>query len=327
MATTRPAADIDLRRAPWPPRAKYEPMAHPGTSAAGTARRSWRRWEWVAQTGSIPRRIDWCGERPRARRRGAAKMDARAPAVAEQLLRRGPLRLLERGARGGRPSRAQPDVRDLGRRPRRVGASAGCRRHDDPRDRRRARRLGVERAQLPERRRLSGLRSPRDQPARATMLGLRESPSRRSLAPGRARAFGPRFASGARNTVRRRRTGTGRRRARRASRWAAQSPRWPSAAVVCDLYSEQPSPWNAALVDAGARVRFHRWSDEAIRAALAGFWIQTGRVPHDADLRGPDWHGPHPATLRRRYGSLATAWSLLGPVPRQQPTRERRLPA
>ncbi len=112
-----------------------------------------------------------------------------------------------------------------------------------------------------------------------------------------------------------------------ASRWAAQSPRWPSAAVVCDLYSEQPSPWNAALVDAGARVRFHRWSDEAIRAALAGFWIQTGRVPHDADLRGSDWHGPHPATLRRRYGSLATAWSLLGPVPRQQPTSDRRLPA
>jgi hypothetical protein len=66
VATTRPAADIDLRRAPVAPRrAKYEPMAHPGNQ---------RRWdrdailaalkEWVAQTGSIPRRIDWCGERP-----------------------------------------------------------------------------------------------------------------------------------------------------------------------------------------------------------------------------------------------------------------------
>ena len=66
MTTTRPAADIDLRRAPVAPRrAKYEPMAHPGNQ---------RRWdrdailaalkEWVAQTGSIPRRIDWCGERP-----------------------------------------------------------------------------------------------------------------------------------------------------------------------------------------------------------------------------------------------------------------------
>ena len=78
-------------------------------------------------------------------------------------------------------------------------------------------------------------------------------------------------------------------------RWEAESPRWPSAAVVCALYRSRPNPWNSALIDAGADVRFQRWSDDSVRSALAGFWIETGRPPHDADLRGPDWHGPRPA--------------------------------
>lgn len=97
--------------------------------------------------------------------------------------------------------------------------------------------------------------------------------------------------------------------------WEAESPRWPSAAVVCAAYDEFRNPWNAALADAGASLRFQRWSDEAIRAALAEFWMRTGRAPAPEDLRTTDWPGPTTRTLRRRYGSLERAWSTLGPVP------------
>lgn len=99
--------------------------------------------------------------------------------------------------------------------------------------------------------------------------------------------------------------------------WEAESPRWPSAAVVCDVYADYRSPWNAALLDAGAPLRFQRWSDDAIRAALGEFWARTGRAPTPADLRTTDWVGPTQRTLRRRYGSLAAAWARLGPVPDQ----------
>jgi len=98
-------------------------------------------------------------------------------------------------------------------------------------------------------------------------------------------------------------------------RWEAESPRWPSAAVVCELYRHRPDPWNAALRDAGAVVRLQRWNDESVRSALAGFWVQTGRAPRRPDLAGGDWQGPHPVTLRRRYGGVAAAWSALGPAP------------
>jgi len=97
--------------------------------------------------------------------------------------------------------------------------------------------------------------------------------------------------------------------------WEAESPRWPSAAVVCDVYAGYRNPWNAALLDAGATIRFQRWGDDATRAALAEFWTRTGRAPVPADLRTGNWHGPTPRTLRRRYGSLAQAWAKLGPVP------------
>jgi hypothetical protein len=111
--------------------------------------------------------------------------------------------------------------------------------------------------------------------------------------------------------------------------WEAQSPRWPSAAVVCDLYRDRDDPWNAALVDAGASVRFRRWSDDAIRAALGGFWTRTGRAPTATDLRDPAWRGPRAPTLRRRYGGVAAAWRALGPAPgeadvsRRSPTSHR----
>ncbi len=98
-------------------------------------------------------------------------------------------------------------------------------------------------------------------------------------------------------------------------RWEAESPRWPSAAVVCELYCEHGDPWNAALADAGAEIRFRRWSDDAIRAALAGFWARTARAPEAADLRTEAWQGPTAPTIRRRYGTIERAWDLLGPVP------------
>ena len=101
----------------------------------------------------------------------------------------------------------------------------------------------------------------------------------------------------------------------RPGRWEAESPRWPSAAVVCDLYRDRDDPWNAALADAGVAVRFRRWSDDAIRAALAAYWTRTGRPLAAEDLDASDWHGPTASTLKRRYGSVEQAWRTLGPVP------------
>jgi hypothetical protein len=97
--------------------------------------------------------------------------------------------------------------------------------------------------------------------------------------------------------------------------WEQESPRWPSAAVVCDVYRDYRNPWNAALLDAGAPVRFQRWSDEEVRGALAEFWTGTGRPPAMTDLNTARWHGPTLSTLRRRFGGLERAWERLGPVP------------
>ena len=85
--------------------------------------------------------------------------------------------------------------------------------------------------------------------------------------------------------------------------------------MVCDRYRDHADSWNAALLDAGVAVRFQRWSDDAIRSALAGFWARTGRPPTLADVRNTDWGGPRAATLRRRYGGVAAAWRALGPAP------------
>ena len=101
----------------------------------------------------------------------------------------------------------------------------------------------------------------------------------------------------------------------RPGRWEAESPRWPSAAVVCDLYADRPDRWNAALAEAGAAVGFRRWSDEAIRLALAAYWTRSGCPPTAEDLRASEWSGPTASTLRRRYGSVERAWQALGPVP------------
>lgn len=85
--------------------------------------------------------------------------------------------------------------------------------------------------------------------------------------------------------------------------------------MVCDLYRDRDDPWNSALADAGVAVRFRRWSDDAIRAALAAYWTRTGRPLAAEDLDASDWHGPTASTLKRRYGSVEQAWRTLGPVP------------
>lgn len=83
-------------------------------------------------------------------------------------------------------------------------------------------------------------------------------------------------------------------------KWMAEHPRWPSsscaaahfgswsAAVVCALYDDRADPWNSALRDAGAKIRFRRWSDDAARAALAELWVQIGRPPQPSEQRGRD---------------------------------------
>jgi hypothetical protein len=99
------------------------------------------------------------------------------------------------------------------------------------------------------------------------------------------------------------------------SLWELESPRWPSASAVCRLYAGQPDPWNAALSDAGAGHRHRRWSDAAVRLALANAWTRLGRPPVPGDVAAAEWDGPSAQTLRRRYGGLAAAWRALGPVP------------
>jgi hypothetical protein len=81
------------------------------------------------------------------------------------------------------------------------------------------------------------------------------------------------------------------------------------------VYRDRDDPGNAALADAGAAARFRHWSDDAIRAALAGFRARTGRAPTPADLREPVWERPRALTLRRRFGGVDAAWRALGPVP------------
>ncbi len=101
----------------------------------------------------------------------------------------------------------------------------------------------------------------------------------------------------------------------RGAAWAAESPRWPSAAVVASLYRGRADPWNAALRAAGAAPHGRRWNDAAIRAVLAAFWARAGRLPAPADVAAPDWPGPSRETLRRRYGGVEPAWARLGPAP------------
>ena len=118
-----------------------------------------------------------------------------------------------------------------------TAAPAGRRGHDRSRDRPIARCLAVERPQLPSGPALPGCGGPVTNPSAercAACAASRPTVSRvwtRAEVRTAIRDWRP--STGARP-----RTVTGRPLARDPGRWEAESPRWPSAAVVCDLYAD-----------------------------------------------------------------------------------------
>lgn len=308
-------ADLPGRGALAAPRSRYVPKRHPGRP------RRWNRESilealraWAAQTGSPPRRQDWSGERPDAARLAQRKWMLEHP-------------------RWPSSSCVAAHFGSWGEALRASGLPARSMRFDDPLSERVAvaRRLGAEGQTIA---------------AIAQQLGVSRSTAHNYLrahpcpqcggpvpSPRASRCISCTaneptiercWTQGAvREAIRAWTDEHGQAPSHRAwtpsrlqpGEWEAESPRWPSAAVVCDLYREHPDPWNAALLDAGASVRIRRWSDDAIRAVLAGFWTRTGHRPSIADVQSPKWEGPSGRTLRRRYGSLERAWQALGPVP------------
>ena len=112
--------------------------------------------------------------------------------------------------------------------------------------------------------------------------------SRRFPAPGRESPSARRSARGSPSMAAPRAITSGPHLARFRAIWEAESPRWPSAAVVCDAYADYRDPWNAALTEAGAGP-LPALVDDAIRAALADFWARTARPPVTADLHDSAW--------------------------------------
>jgi AcrR family transcriptional regulator len=316
MATTRPApASGSSRAAVVASPTRYAPMAHPATP---------RRWDqgsilralagWVAEVGRPPRRQDWTGERPAqaalAQRKWmrehprwpssscvAAHFGSWSAALAAAGLTARRLTrdssVAERVDAACRMAAAGMTLREIARELDvcrstvhnylRARQCADCR---GPVTTPHAQRCATCNATEPTVERAWS----RDSVSAAIRDWRAEhgsAPSHREWTPSRTRP----------------------------GRWETESPRWPSAAVVCALYRDHADPWNAALLDAGAEIRFRRWSDEDARAALAAFWIGTGHQPGSSDLSAPAWAGPHPATLRRRYGSVVDAWRTLGPAP------------
>ena len=316
MATFRPArARPPSRAAVVAPPSRYVPVRHPGVP------RSWDRAsilralrQWVGETGSAPRRVDWCGERPG--HAGAAQrkwMDehprwpssscvaghfgswSAALEAADLPARRLTFdtSVAERVDAARRLAAAGLGVRAIAQALEVSVSSVGnylrardCPDCGGPVTSSRAARCGDCTA-----------REPTVAPAwtrESVRAALREWDAEHGRPPTYHEWTPSRGRPGA---------------------WEAESPRWPSAAVVCDRYRDRSDPWNAALLDAGVTVRFRRWSDDAVRSALAGFWARTGRAPTLADVRDPAWRGPRAGTLRRRYGGVAAAWRALGPAP------------
>ncbi len=316
MATVRPSpSHVTARAAVAAPPAGYVPMRHPGRP---------HRWDpesilaalaaWVARTGEVPRRQDWSGEQPDAARPAQRKWMTEHPrwpsssCVAAHFgswgkaLQAGGMsaRCLtfeesaaERVAHAWRLAAAGYTIRTIADQ---LGVSVSsvhnylrarsCPDCGGPVPSPLAERCIACTAHLPTVARAWTREAVRDAICAWTDERGRP-PTYREWTPSRSRP----------------------------GRWEAESPRWPSAAVVCDVYREHANPWNAALADAGARVRFRRWSDDAIRSALAAYWTRTGRPPTADDVGAPGWYGPAASTLRRRYGSVEGAWRALAPAP------------
>jgi len=313
MAAVRPApADRPGRAAPAAPPGRYVPLRHPGVP---------RRWSrdailhalqaWAARTGAAPRRLDWSGEQPERATRAqrlwmaehpdwpssscvAAHFGSWSAGLAAAGLRARPLTFgtsvaervdaARRMAAAGRSLREIADQLDVS-----VSSVSNYLRA------RRCPECGGP-VTSPRATRCAGCTAHEPTIAR---VWTRESVSAAVQAWQAEHGRAPTYHEWTPSRT-------------RPGRWEAESPRWPSAAVVTDIYGN----WNAALIDARAGVQLRRWSDDAIRAALATFWTRTGRPPTSADVADPGWPGPCVQTLRRRFGGLAEAWQRLGPVPR-----------
>jgi hypothetical protein len=293
----------------------YRPMAHPSTP---------RRWdeasilaalhEWLADTGRVPRRNDWSGERPE--KAGAAQRKwmhehPRWPSsscVAAHYSSWSAA--LETAGMPARKLTFDSSVADRVQAARRL-AAAGTTIRDI------GRALGVSRSSVHnylQARHCPECGGPVTNPSaeRCAACSFARPAVPRSWTRAEAHAAMRDWtAEHGRPPAHRDWTPS----RRNPGRWEAESPRWPSAAVVCHLYADRPDPWNSALQEAGAGVHLRRWTDESVRAALADFWVAFGRPPSGRDLAGAQWRGPHAATLRRRYGGVAAAWGKLGPAP------------
>jgi hypothetical protein len=306
---------------PGRPSVGYRPMAHPGRP------RRWQRdsildalGDWLAQTGQVPRRNDWSGERrdeAGPSQRKWMREHPRWPSSSCVAAHFGSWSAALDAA--GLPARKltfETSVADRVTTARRLaagGMTVGAI----------ARVLEVSRSSVHnylQARRCPQCGGPVSSPAAercATCAAPRPAVSR-TWTRGEVRAAIREWqAEHGRPPSHRDWTPS----RRSPGRWEAENPRWPSAAVVCDLYADRSEPWNSALRDAGADLRLRRWSDDSVRSALADFWVAHGRSPSGPDLTGTHWRGPHAATLRRRYGGVAGAWSELGPAPGAPPSQ------
>jgi hypothetical protein len=299
--------------------ANYRPMAHPGAP---------RRWDdalildalrdWLAQTGEVPRRNDWSGERPEEAKAAQVRWmreHPRWPSSSCVAAHFGSWSAALDAA--GLPSRKltfDNSVADRVTTARRLAQGGMTVRAI-------ARSLGVSRSSVHnylQARHCPECGGPVTNPSAercASCAALRPTVARTWTRAEVCAAIRDWQGEHGRSPTHRDWTPS----RHHPGRWEADSPRWPSAAVVCDLYAERPDPWNAALRDAGADVHLRRWSDDSVRSALADFWVAQGRPPTGDDLGGALWRGPHPATLRRRYGGVDAAWGELGPAPPAPP--------
>ena len=324
MSRLRPTCSARRRgNAGWPRSARLDPTPEPGGGgrAAGALRprppprRSAQLGSRVdprgaprvgGETGCPPRRADWSGERPERAGGAQRKWMAEHPRWPSSSCVAGHS---GHGAQpaGRRPPGAQADLRDLGGRAGAGRAAPRGRRAGHARHRAGARGLGVDVGNYLRARDCPDCGGPVTSPraTRCVDCTAREPAvagawTRQSV----CEAIRDWEAEHGRPPTYREWTPA----RERPGIWEAESPRWPSAAVVCERYRDRADPWNAALLDAGVTVRFQRWSDDAIRRLSPA----SGRVL-DALPRSPTCATRHGADrARRRCADATAAWRPRG---------------
>jgi hypothetical protein len=94
---------------------------------------------------------------------------------------------------------------------------------------------------------------------------------------------------------------------RRAGKWHAEFPRWPSAGEVCSLFGR----WSAFASTAGDPPAQRRWTREEVSAALVELSVELGRAPRVGDLaQRPDL--PSQESVARQFGSFGAALKAHG---------------